>query len=495
MATSSSLTTILNICLTVFYLSVSSKAFTSRDYYDALKKSILFFEGQRSGPLPRSQQLTWRGDSGLSDGSSYHVDLVGGYYDAGDNVKFGLPMAFTTTMLAWSVIEFGSSMHDQLSNAMAAIRWGSDYLLKASATPGILYVQVGDPNLDHKCWERPEDMDTPRNVYKVSTQNPGSDVAAETAAALAAASIVFKDSDPSYSSKLLHRAIQVFDFADRYRGSYSDSLSPDVCPFYCSYSGYHDELLWGAAWIHKASGDSLYLSYIQSNGHILGADEDDFSFSWDDKKAGTKVLLAKDFLQKRVEEFQVYKAHADNFICSFIPGANDYQAQYTPGGLLFKQSDSNLQYVTTTSFLLLAYAKYLGTNGDITSCGSSIITANKLVSLARQQVNYILGDNPQKMSYMVGFGNKYPLHVHHRGSSLPSVHAHPTRIGCNDGFQYLNSGAPNPNVLVGAILGGPDFGDNFSDDRNNYRQSEPATYINAPFVGAAAFFSAYNERY
>lgn len=39
--------------------------------------------------------------------SGFQVDLVGGYYDAGDNVKFGLPMAFTTTLLAWSVIEFG----------------------------------------------------------------------------------------------------------------------------------------------------------------------------------------------------------------------------------------------------------------------------------------------------------------------------------------------------------------------------------------------------
>lgn len=73
----------------------------------------------------------------------------------------------------------------------------------------VLMLQVGDPNMDHKCWERPEDMDTPRNVYKVSTQNPGSDVAAETAAALAAASIVFKESDPSYSAKLLQTAKKV----------------------------------------------------------------------------------------------------------------------------------------------------------------------------------------------------------------------------------------------------------------------------------------------
>lgn len=71
------------------------------------------------------------------------MDLVGGYYDAGDNVKFGLPMAFTTTLLAWSVIEFGSSMPNQIDNAKAAIRWSTDYLLKAATTtPGTLYVQV-----------------------------------------------------------------------------------------------------------------------------------------------------------------------------------------------------------------------------------------------------------------------------------------------------------------------------------------------------------------
>lgn len=71
------------------------------------------------------------------------VDLVGGYYDAGDNLKFGLPVAFTTTLLSWSVIEFGSSMNNQLKHANDAVRWGADYLLKAAtATPDALYVQV-----------------------------------------------------------------------------------------------------------------------------------------------------------------------------------------------------------------------------------------------------------------------------------------------------------------------------------------------------------------
>ncbi|KAK9926418.1 hypothetical protein M0R45_023650 [Rubus argutus] len=488
-ATFSLMTRIL--CLALCLISLGCSAFTPQDYSDALEKSILFFEGQRSGKLPSNQRLNWRGNSGLSDGSSYHVDLVGGYYDAGDNVKFGLPMAFTTTLLAWSVIEFGSSMANQIDNAKAAVRWSTDYLLKAAtSTPGTLYVQVADPNMDHRCWERPEDMDTPRNVYKVSTQNPGSDVAAETAAALAAASIVFKDSDPSYSGKLLHTAMKVFDFADKYRGSYSDSLGSMVCPFYCSYSGYQDELLWGASWIHRASQNSSYLSYIKSNGHTLGADDDDYSFSWDDKRAGTKVLLSKSFLETNTEEFQIYKAHSDNYICSLIPGTSSFQAQYTPGGLLYKASESNLQYVTSTTLLLLTYAKYLSSNRGAVTCGSTAVTAETLIAQAKKQVDYILGDNPAKMSYMVGFGEKYPQHVHHRGSSLPSLHEHPDRISCNDGFQYFHSGSPNPNVLVGAIVGGPDSKDNFADDRNNYQQSEPATYINAPFVGALAFFSA-----
>ncbi|CAD6272009.1 unnamed protein product [Miscanthus lutarioriparius] len=91
------------------------------DYRDALAKSILFFEGQRSGRLPPGQRASWRGDSGVSDGAAAGVDLEGGYYDAGDNVKFGFPMAFTTTMLAWSVVEFGDSMpRDERRHAAAA---------------------------------------------------------------------------------------------------------------------------------------------------------------------------------------------------------------------------------------------------------------------------------------------------------------------------------------------------------------------------------------
>lgn len=61
------------LLITLCSLSLFSNAFTSQQYSDALEKSILFFEGQRSGALPPNQRMKWRGNSGLSDGSSYHV--------------------------------------------------------------------------------------------------------------------------------------------------------------------------------------------------------------------------------------------------------------------------------------------------------------------------------------------------------------------------------------------------------------------------------------
>lgn len=108
-------------------------------------------------------------------------------------------------------------------------------------------------------------------------------------------------------------------------------------------------------------------------------------------------------------------------------------------------------------------------------------------------MDYILGNNPMKMSYMVGFGNKYPTQLHHRGSSLPSIKSKPEKIGCNGGFSYYNSDQPNPNVHTGAIVGGPNSADQFSDKRSAYSHAEPTTYINAAFIGPVAALIGLNS--
>ncbi|KAG0485569.1 hypothetical protein HPP92_009648 [Vanilla planifolia] len=153
-----------------------------------------------------------------------------------------------------------------------------------------------------------------------------------------------------------------------------------------------------------------------------------------------------------------------------------------------------MQHVTSLSFLLLAYSNYLShANGKVT-CGDTSATAAELRRAAKRQVDYILGDNPMRISYMVGYGERYPLRIHHRGSSLPSVAEHPGRFGCKAGTSYYLSPHPNPNLLIGAVVGGPsNISDTFPDSRPIFQQSEPTTYINAPLVGLLAFFSAHPD--
>lgn len=72
------------------------------------------------------------------------VDLVGGYYDSGDHVKFGLPMAYSITMLSWGCVEFQKEIaaSNQLQHALDAIKWGTDYFMKAHTQPHVLWGQV-----------------------------------------------------------------------------------------------------------------------------------------------------------------------------------------------------------------------------------------------------------------------------------------------------------------------------------------------------------------
>ncbi|KEH40907.1 putative cellulase [Medicago truncatula] len=458
------------------------------DYGTALTKSLLFFEGQRSGVLPSNQRVTWRGDSALKDGQDAGIDLVGGYYDAGDNLKLGFPMAFTTTMLSWSTIEFKDQLgkKNELTNALAAIKWGTDYLMKAHQQPNVLYGEIGDPDSDHQCWQRPEDMSTPRNSYKIDEQHPGSDLAAETAAALAAASIAFQSVDNDYASKMLVHATQLFDFANNNQGLYHNSIPPAAKTY--SSSGYKDELLWAAAWLYHATNLKKYLDYLGGAGDNGGART---MFSWDDKYLGAQILAAKLVLDGTVESSGIwtqYKANAEQFICSCAQKSTQ-NFQKTPGGLLWFQPWGNNQYVSTATFAMSTYSQYLSTKQASLQCNSGVVSPSDLTSLVQAQVDYILGSNPKQMSYMVGYGSNYPQQIHHRGASIISIKQDSSPLGCKDGFEkWFNKNAPNPNTLEGAIVS-PDQNDDFTDNRNDYQLGEPTTVSVAPLVGVLAYLA------
>lgn len=120
--------------------------------------------------------------------------MRGGYYDAGDYIKFGFPLAFSLSLLSWGGLEFTAGYEDTglMGELEDTVRWGTDYLLKCHVSEYELYGQLGDPELDHSEWTRPEDSRVKRPAYKISKQKPGSDLAAETAAAFASAAFLLQ---------------------------------------------------------------------------------------------------------------------------------------------------------------------------------------------------------------------------------------------------------------------------------------------------------------
>ncbi|KAK8687325.1 hypothetical protein V6N13_086150 [Hibiscus sabdariffa] len=459
----------------------------NKNYADALEVTLQFFDIQKSGKLV-DNRIPWRGDSGLEDGSEGGLDLSKGMYDAGDAMKFGFPMAFTATVLSWAILEYGDQMNavKQLGYAQSSLRWITDYLINAHSSETVLYIQVGDPEIDHKCWERPETMSERRPVTQVNASFPGTEVAAETAAALASASLVFKNDDPAYSGSLLMHAQQLFTFADTYRGSYSISI-PKVQEFYNS-TGYGDELLWAASWLYHATQDDSYLRYVtELNGQSFADPENTTWFSWDDKLAGVQVLLSrilffgsKDMPSIENIHLQMYRKAAEAVMCGLLPGSPTATSSRTDGGLIWITEWNPLQYAVASAFLAILYSDYMLTSQTETLyCSGNSYKPDDLRNFAISQADYVLGANPVKISYLVGYGSRYPLYVHHRGASIP-VNAN---TGCQDGFKWLYSDNPNPNIAVGAVVGGPALNDSYSDTRNNVKQSEASTYNSALFVG------------
>ncbi|XP_062098684.1 endoglucanase 16 [Humulus lupulus] len=447
-------------------------------YKDALTKSIIFLEAQRSGKLPANNRVSWRGDSGLDDGKLANVDLVGGYYDAGDNVKYGLPMAFTVTTLSWAALAYNKELKasGELENVHNAIRWGTDYFLKASSRRKRLYVQVGDPVLDHQCWIRPENMQTPRTVLKIDDNRPGTEIAAETSAAMAASSIVFRTFDRPYARRVLNKAKLLFQFAKSHKGTFDGE-----CPFYCSYSGYNDELLWAATWLYIATRKPMYLEFIQEESISANVAE----FSWDLKYAGAQILLTNLYLEgeKSLEEF---KKQADSYICSVLPESPYHQVYISPGGAVHMRDGANTQYITGTALLFSVYSDILARHRQKVHCDNTHFDSTQIWAFARQQMDYILGNNPEKRSYMVGFGSNPPKQAHHRGASVPKLSSG-SLVNCAMSFvNWYNTNSPNVNELTGAIVGGPDRYDNFDDKRWDSSKTEPCTYINSLAIGVLA---------
>jgi hypothetical protein len=93
---------------------------------------------------------------------------------------------------------------------------------------------------------------------------------------------------------------------------------------------------------------------------------------------------------------------------------------------------------------------------------------------AKSQVDFALGNNEQKRSYVCGFGTNPPVKPHHRSMHGP----------------YLDDNGRTPvnsrHVLYGALVGGPSQDGSYADDRLDAVRNEVATDYNAGFSSALA---------
>jgi hypothetical protein len=459
------------VCIWAVALSfiVSGAVAQTPNFGEALQKALFFYGAQRSGALPADNQVIWRGDSGLDDGGDVGHDLTGGWYDAGDHVKFGLPMASSAMTLAWGGYEYGDALQSAglLDESLETIRWATDYMIKAHTGPSEFYYQVGDGSDDHSWWGPVEVIEEvmERPAFKVDNSAPGSTVTAATAAALAVASIIFRDSDPDYADECLAHARQLYEFADATR---SDAGYTAANGFYTSFSGYWDELSAAATWLHLATGDAQYLDRAESAAENWGQESAGrgrnkgntvwaykWTHSWDDMHYMTAILLA------RITNDSRYSDAVERNLDYWQPGGGIH---YTPGGLAWLDQWGALRYAANAAFLASVWSD--------TALGDPTKKPG-YAAFAEDQISYILGDNPRNSSYVIGFGDNPPRNPHHR-------------TGHGAWYNDINAPADNRHLLFGALVGGPGNDDGYTDDRTDYVQNEVATDYNAGLFGALA---------
>ncbi|GAM24422.1 hypothetical protein SAMD00019534_075970 [Acytostelium subglobosum LB1] len=417
--------------------------FAPSDYCQTLQYALMFYKYNRAGPI-NDNEVPWRKSSVLQDG-----DLAGGYFDAGDHIKFVLPMASSMTMLSFAYLEHERNIKscDLEDLFQEDIRQGTDWLMAGHPSPNKLVAQVGDAD-DHSYWGPPETITTKRNIYWIDEEHPGTELAMEAAAALAAASMVFKEDDPDYSAKLLEHAEQLYQFGDQYRVTYVESV-PAAKPFYNSWSGFKDEIVWAGLWLYKATEQESYLTKAQANYDEFGIKymAKGNSHDWDLKAPGITVLMA-DITGK-----PEHKKDVEDCLDYWLPGGG---VTYTPGGLAWLRKWGPCRYAANMAFL------------------ASVHGGDKYTNFTVSQVDYILGKNPKQQSFVVGIGPNYPVNPHHRASHHSTT---------ND----INNPPTNTYIIKGALVGGPDELDNYKDDRSDYVENEVALDYNAGFVGALCY--------
>lgn len=486
----------------VSFNTVSTSAAGEYNYAKALQYSMFFYDANMCGTgVDENSLLSWRGDchvydarlpldsqnTNMSDGfissnrsvldpdGDGKVDVSGGFHDAGDHVKFGLPEAYAASTVGWGYYEFKDQFRatGQAVHAEVILRYFNDYFMRctfrdASGNVVAFCHQVVDGDIDHAFWGAPENDTMFRRGWFITKEKPGTDIISATAASLAINYMNFKDTDPQYAAKSLDYAKALFDFAEKNpKGVVQGEDGPKG---YYGSSKWQDDYCWAAAWLYLATQNEHYLDeafkyydYYAPPGWI---------HCWNDVWSGTACILAEinDLYDKDSQNFEDRYKRASNKnqweqidfwkpIQDLLDKWSGGGITVTPGGYVFLNQWGSARYNTAAQLIALVYDKH---HGD---------TPSKYANWARSQMDYLLGKNPLNRCYVVGYSSNSVKYPHHRAAS---------------GLKDANDSSPHKYVLYGALVGGPDASDQHVDRTNDYIYNEVAIDYNAAFVGACA---------
>uniref|UniRef100_A0A1D1ZW54 Endoglucanase n=1 Tax=Auxenochlorella protothecoides TaxID=3075 RepID=A0A1D1ZW54_AUXPR len=443
-------------------------------YTEAFNASWLFYEAQISGPKPPWSRIKYRGDAHLDDA------VPGGWYDAGDHLKLNFPLGQAVSFLAWAALDFPEAFAaaSPANNPVENIRLAAQYLMDCHVGKHEYVGQIGDPDIDHDYWGRPEEQRGSRPAFRWTLATPASDLLGSVAAALAASHLLLKGRDEKMAAELLRHAEELYAWAKEVQGKYN-AAHKGATHVYQS-SRFLDKLMYAAAWLFRATGQGRYADDALAHWRAAGGSGDVVT-SWDSLSVpALNLLLGLAAQGKAVPGKDEYEAwFQNNFLSAwFDPRSGHWDMKKSPKGLIVPgfADFGNLRYACNAAFMMALRASY------------SPSEESKALAWCRQQLDYVLWSTGR--SFVVGVGSGYPLRPHHRAASIPAAAAGQGRV-----WQYHNSPDPNPHVLTGALVGGPVRGDDgYEDARPNFRGNEVAVDFNAGYTGALAGVLAMESR-
>lgn len=413
------------------------------------------------------------------DGDGY-IDVSGGFHDAGDHVKFGLPEAYAASVVSWGYYEFRQAYEetDQAEHVETICRHFCDYFMRSTFRDDkgdviAFCYQVGDGSVDHEYWQSPEIDAMGRPAFFATSSLPTTDDVSESAAALAINYLNFKETDPEYAKKCLDYSKALFDFANKNEkkvGAGGDGPAS----FYTS-SKWEDDFCFAAGWLYLITKDhdyleacEKYIDYYAPPGYVL---------CWNDMWNGVGLVFgriqdiypevcaetrdARGYNQYEVLDFWKMQAKALNEVTSGKKG------EISPGGYLYLDKWGSARYNTAVQFTALVYDKYNKGKDKYNEKNPDYTFTDWAIG----QMEYIIGDNPLGRCYIVGYGENAVKNPHHRAAS---------------GLTMAEDTAPQKHVLYGALAGGPDAKDQHVDLTKDWIYNEVTIDYNAAIVGAAA---------